>query len=482
MSAAGWEPVIGLEIHTQLATVSKIFSGSATAYGAEPNTQASLIDLGYPGVLPVLNEEVVRMACMFGLAVGATVAERSVFARKNYFYPDLPKGYQISQYELPIVERGALVIVGDDGESKRIGITRAHLEEDAGKSIHEGLGDRSGIDLNRAGTPLLEIVSEPELGSAKEAVAYMRKIHTIVRYLGISDGNMQEGSFRCDANVSVRPRGQERLGTRAELKNLNSFRFVEKAINYEIERQIDILEDGGEVVQETRLYDSDSDETRSMRSKEEANDYRYFPDPDLLPVTIDAAYIDTVRQSLPELPDAKQARFVADYALRDADADILTASRPLADFFESVVEKTAASPQLAANWVLGELSGALNRDGLAIEASRTTPVALAQLLDRIEDGTISGKIAKEVFDAMWSGEGDADAVIEARGLKQITDASAIDAVVDAVIAANPAQAAEYRAGKEKLLGYFVGQVMKETSGKANPGQVNQALKQKLDRS
>ena len=479
MSARSWEPVIGLEIHTQLATASKIFSGSATAYGAEPNTQASLIDLGYPGVLPVLNEEVVRMACMFGLAVGATVAERSVFARKNYFYPDLPKGYQISQYELPIVEHGALVIVGDDGEPKRIGITRAHLEEDAGKSIHEGLGDYSGIDLNRAGTPLLEIVSEPELGSAKEAVAYMRKVHTIVRYLGISDGNMQEGSFRCDANVSVRPRGQETLGIRAELKNLNSFRFVEKAINFEIERQIDVLEDGGEVVQETRLYDSDNDETRSMRSKEEANDYRYFPDPDLLPVEIDAAYIDSMRRSLPELPDAKQSRFVADYSVREADADILTSSRTLADFFETVVAKTSGEPQVAANWVLGDLSGALNRDGLAIEESRITPEALAALIDRIEDQTISGKIAKEVFDAMWSGEGDADAIIDARGLKQITDASAIDEIVDAVIAANPSQVAEYRAGKEKLIGYFVGQVMKETGGKANPGQVNHALKRKL---
>ena len=482
MSTAAWESVIGLEIHTQLATVSKIFSGSATAYGAEPNTQASLIDLGYPGVLPVLNEEVVHMACMFGLAVGANVAERSVFARKNYFYPDLPKGYQISQYELPIVERGSLVIIGDDGEPKRIGITRAHLEEDAGKSIHEGLGDYSGIDLNRAGTPLLEIVSEPELRSAKEAVAYMRKIHTIVRYLGISDGNMQEGSFRCDANVSVRPRGQEELGTRAELKNLNSFRFVEKAINFEIDRQIEVLEDGGEVVQETRLYDSDSDETRPMRSKEEANDYRYFPDPDLLPVEIDAAYVDAVRRSLPELPDAKQSRFVADYDVREADADILTSSRPLADYFETVVATTRGAPQVAANWIIGDLAGALNRDGLAIEDSRIAPEALAALIDRIEDQTISGKIAKEVFDAMWSGEGDADAIIDARGLKQITDSSAIDAIVDAVIAANPAQVAEYRAGKEKLIGYFVGQVMKETGGKANPGQVNQALKRKLAQS
>ncbi|MDH3533842.1 MAG: Asp-tRNA(Asn)/Glu-tRNA(Gln) amidotransferase subunit GatB, partial [Gammaproteobacteria bacterium] len=359
-----WEVVIGLEIHTQLATRSKIFSGSSTEYGAAPNTQASLIDLGYPGMLPVLNKEVVHMATMFGLAVNASVAPRSVFARKNYFYPDLPKGYQISQYELPIVEHGELFITGDDGGEKRIGITRAHLEEDAGKSIHEGLERSSGIDLNRAGTPLLEIVSEPDLRSAKEAVAYMRKIHTIVRYLGISDGNMQEGSFRCDANVSVRPRGQEELGTRAELKNLNSFRFVEKAINFEIERQIELIEDGGTVVQETRLYDSDKDETRSMRSKEEANDYRYFPDPDLLPVEISAEYIESVRRELPELPDAKQQRFVAAYELKDDDASLLTTSRALADYFEAAVSTSAANAQLVANWVVGELSGALNRDGL----------------------------------------------------------------------------------------------------------------------
>ncbi len=479
--AAGskWEVVIGLEIHTQLATASKIFSGASTAYGAEPNTQACLVDLGYPGVLPVLNAEVVRMACMFGLAVNATVARRSVFARKNYFYPDLPKGYQISQYELPIVTGGEMMITGDDGAPKRVGITRAHLEEDAGKSIHEGLDRSSGIDLNRAGTPLLEIVSEPDLRSAGEAVAYMRNIHSIVRYLGISDGNMQEGSFRCDANVSVRPRGQEELGTRAELKNLNSFRFVEKAINFEVERQIDLLEDGGEVVQETRLYDSDRDETRSMRSKEEANDYRYFPDPDLLPVELDDAYVDAVRRTLPELPSAKKTRFVDEYALRDADADILTVSRALADYYENVVGATGASPQTAANWVIGDLSAALNRDALDIGASRLSAEALGGLLDRIEDGTISGKIAKEVFEAMWSGEGDADTIIDARGLRQITDSAAIDEIVDAVIAANPGQVAEYRAGKHKLLGFFVGQVMKETGGKANPAQVNQALKQKL---
>ena len=474
-----WEVVIGLEIHTQLATRSKIFSGAATAYGAEPNTQACLVDLGYPGVLPVLNEEVVRMACKFGLAVNATIAPRSVFARKNYFYPDLPKGYQISQYELPIVNGGELMIRTEDGGEKRIGITRAHLEEDAGKSIHEGLERNSGIDLNRAGTPLLEIVSEPDLRSAKEAIAYMRKIHSIVRYLGISDGNMQEGSFRCDANVSIRMHGQQALGTRSELKNLNSFRFVEKAINFEIERQIEVLEDGGQVVQETRLYDSDKNETRSMRSKEEANDYRYFPDPDLLPVELDPAYIEAVRETLPELPDAKQARLSEEYGLKPADAEILTVSRPLAEFFEATAANTGATAQVAANWIIGDLSAALNRDGLDIAQCRIAADDLAGLLNRIADGKISGKIAKQVFDAMWNGEGDADQVIDAGGLKQITDSSAIDDVVDAVIAAHPGQVAEFKAGKDKLLGFFVGKVMQETGGKANPGQVNEALKKRL---
>ncbi len=474
-----WEVVIGLEIHTQLATKSKIFSGASTAYGAVPNTQACLVDLGYPGVLPVLNKEVVRMAAMFGLAVDATVAPRSVFARKNYFYPDLPKGYQISQFELPIVEHGELFVTDGDGNEKRIGITRAHLEEDAGKSIHEGLDKSSGIDLNRAGTPLLEIVSEPDIRSAKEAVAYMRKIHTIVRYLGISDGNMQEGSFRCDANVSVRPLGQEEFGTRAEIKNLNSFRFVERAINYEVERQIDLIEDGGKVVQETRLYDSDKDETRSMRSKEEANDYRYFPDPDLLPVEIAADYVEALREKLPELPDAKQQRFVEDYEVKKDDAVILTLSRPVADYFEATARATDAKAQLVANWVVGELSGALNKDGLDIADSKISADALAGLLTRVQDNTISGKIAKQVFEAMWAGEGSADKVIETRGLKQITDSSAIEAVVDKVIEANPGQVAEYQAGKDKLIGFFVGQVMKETGGQANPGQVNQILKTKL---
>jgi aspartyl-tRNA(Asn)/glutamyl-tRNA(Gln) amidotransferase subunit B len=474
---SAWETVIGLEIHMQLATVSKIFSGAPTAYGAEPNTQASLIDLGYPGVLPVLNAEAVRMACKFALAVNATIASRSVFARKNYFYPDLPKGYQISQYELPIVSRGELLILDDDGREKRIGITRAHLEEDAGKSLHAGSDEFSRIDLNRAGTPLLEIVSEPDLRSAKEAVAYMRKIHTLVRYLGISDGNMQEGSFRCDANVSIRRRGQQTLGTRTELKNLNSFRFVEKAINFEIERQREVLEDGGTVVQETRQYDADLDETRAMRTKEEANDYRYFPDPDLLPVEIDEAFIRPVRGSLPELPDAKRQRFVAQYEIRQADAEILTMSRATADYFEAVAAGTDA--RLAANWILGDLSAALNRDGLEIEQSRIPPGQLAGLLERIADKTISGKIAKDVFEAMWGGEGTASEIIEARGLRQITDSSAIEAVVDAVIAAHSGQVAEYRAGKDKLIGFFVGQVMKDTRGKANPAEVNRILKERL---
>ncbi len=477
MSAA-WETVIGLEIHAQLATRSKIFSGAATAYGAAPNTQACLVDLGYPGVLPVLNGEVVRMAVKFGLAVGAQIAPRSIFARKNYFYPDLPKGYQISQYELPIVEHGELTIRDGEGREKRIGITRAHLEEDAGKSIHEGLDAFSGIDLNRAGTPLLEIVSEPDLRSAAEAVAYMRRIHSIVRYLEISDGNMQEGSFRCDANVSVRPRGDDRLGTRTELKNLNSFRFVEKAINFEVERQIDLLEDGGRVVQETRLYDADRDETRPMRGKEEANDYRYFPDPDLLPVEIDPAFVEQVRETLPELPDAKRERFVSDYGLKPEDAEVLTQSRALADYFEEAAA-SAADARQAANWVTGELSAALNRDGLDVTASRIPAAALGGLLERIADGTISGKIAKEVFEAMWQGAGSADEIIEQRGLRQITDSSAIDEIVDRVIAANPQQVADFRAGKEKILGFLVGQVMKETRGKANPAQVNESLQRKL---
>jgi aspartyl-tRNA(Asn)/glutamyl-tRNA(Gln) amidotransferase subunit B len=475
-----WEVVIGLEIHAQLATRSKIFSGSATAYGAPPNSQANLVDLAYPGVLPVLNARAVQMAVKFGLAVDATVARRSVFARKNYFYPDLPKGYQISQYELPVVAGGSLKIMLDDGAVKTVGITRAHLEEDAGKSLHEGLANASGIDLNRAGTPLLEIVSEPDMRSAKEAVAYMKKIHTLVRYLEICDGNMQEGSFRCDANVSVRPRGQEKFGTRAEIKNLNSFRFVEKAIQYEVARQVELIESGGKVVQETRLYDSDKDETRSMRSKEEANDYRYFPDPDLLPVEIDQPFIEAVRATLPELPDQKAARFARDFGLSAYDAGVLSASRELGAYFEAVVAGLNAShAKLAANWVMGELSSALNRDAVDIENSRVNPERLTGLLNRIVDETISGKIAKEVFEAMWSEGKAADAIIEAKGLRQITDAGAIEGVIDAVMAANPKQLADYRSGKDKLFGFFVGQVMKATGGKANPAQLNELLKVKL---
>jgi aspartyl-tRNA(Asn)/glutamyl-tRNA(Gln) amidotransferase subunit B len=474
-----WETVIGLEIHAQLATRSKIFSGSATAYGAAPNTQANLVDLGYPGVLPVLNADAVKMAVRFGLATGARIARRSVFARKNYFYPDLPKGYQISQYERPVVEDGSLEIVLEDGTRKTVGITRAHLEEDAGKSLHEDFHGLSGIDLNRAGTPLLEIVSEPDLRSAKEAVAYMKKIHTLVRYLGICDGNMQEGSFRCDANVSVRPRGQAEYGTRAEIKNLNSFRFVERAINYEIERQVDLIEGGGKVVQETRLYDPDRGETRSMRSKEEANDYRYFPDPDLLPLAIGEELIDAVRAALPELPDEKAARFVREHGLSDYDAGVLTASREMADFFETVVARLGGQPKLAANWVMGELSGALNKENLEVTQSRVGAEALAGLLARIADDTISGKIAKEVFEAMWSEGREADAVIEARGLRQITDSSAIEQAIDAVMAGNPQQLADYRSGKDKLFGFFVGQVMKATQGKANPAQLNELLRRKL---
>jgi aspartyl-tRNA(Asn)/glutamyl-tRNA(Gln) amidotransferase subunit B len=475
-----WETVIGLEIHAQLATRSKIFSGAATAYGAPPNTQANLVDLGYPGVLPVLNAEAVRMAVKFGLSIGAAVAPRSVFARKNYFYPDLPKGYQISQYELPIVQRGSIGILLEDGVAKTVGITRAHLEEDAGKSLHEGLANASGIDLNRAGTPLLEIVSEPDMRSAKEAVAYMKKIHTLVRYLEICDGNMQEGSFRCDANVSVRVRGAEKLGTRAEIKNLNSFRFVEKAIHYEVARQIDILESGGKVVQETRLYDSDKNETRPMRSKEEANDYRYFPDPDLLPLDIGSGFIAEVRSTLPELPDQKAARFAQDFGLSAYDAGVLCASRELAAYFEAVVGRAgAAHAKLAANWVMGELSSALNRDSLDIDRSKVSAQGLAGLLARIIDNTISGKIAKDVFEAMWSEGGEADMIIAAKGLTQITDAGAIERAIDAVIAANPKQLADYRGGKDKLFGFFVGQVMKATQGKANPAQLNDLLKARL---
>ncbi len=482
----GWETVIGLEIHAQLQTVSKIFSGSATAYGSSPNSQASLVDLAYPGVLPVLNKEAVRMAVKFGLAVGATVAPKSVFARKNYFYPDLPKGYQISQYELPIVAKGTLDVLLDDGSRKTIGITRAHLEEDAGKSLHEGLPKQSGIDLNRAGTPLLEIVSEPDMRSAKEAVAYLKKVHTLVRYLEICDGNMQEGSFRCDANVSVRRHGTEKFGTRAEIKNINSFRFVEKAINYEVARQIDVIEGGGKVVQETRLYDPDKGETRSMRSKEEANDYRYFPDPDLLPVELDPGWIGEIKATLPELPDEKAARFVLAYDLSQYDATVLTSSKELGAYYDDVVKQLAGEKlpskeqaKLAANWVAGSLAAALNEHNLEITQSRIDAQRLAGLLVRITDNTISGKIAKDVFEAMWAEGKDADAIIESQGLKQITDTGAIEKAIDECLAKNPGQLADYRSGKDKLFGFFVGQVMKATGGKANPAQLNELLKKKL---
>jgi aspartyl-tRNA(Asn)/glutamyl-tRNA(Gln) amidotransferase subunit B len=481
--AMSWETVIGLEIHAQLATRTKIFSGSSTAFGAAPNTQANLVDLGYPGVLPVLNQNAVKMAVKFGLAVGAKVAQRSVFARKNYFYPDLPKGYQISQYELPIVEHGNMDIVLEDGSTKTIRITRAHLEEDAGKSLHEDFQGYTGIDLNRAGTPLIEIVSEPDMRSAKEAVAYMKKIHTLVRYLEICDGNMQEGSFRCDANVSVRKAGAEKYGTRCEIKNLNSFRFIEKAINYEVARQIELIEGGGTVQQQTRLFDPDKGETRALRSKEEANDYRYFPDPDLLPVVLDEAFISDIRATLPELPDEKAQRLVRDFDLPPYDAGVLTASREVAEFYENVIGRMQGdakqNAKLAANWVMGDLSGALNREGLEITDSKVSAEALALLLSRINDSTISGKLAKEVFEAMWSEGGSADAIIESKGLKQITDAGAIEKVIDDIIAANPKQLADYRSGKDKLFAFFVGQVMKQTAGKANPSQVNELLKSKL---
>ena len=474
-----WETVIGLEIHAQLATKSKIFSGASTAYGAAPNTQACLVDLGMPGVLPVLNERAVEMAVRFGLAIDAEIAPCSVFARKNYFYPDLPKGYQISQFELPIVGLGTMDINLENGEIKTIGVTRAHLEEDAGKSLHEDFHGMTGIDLNRAGTPLLEIVSEPDMSNAKEAVAYMKKMHTLVRYLGICDGNMQEGSFRCDANISVRPVGTEALGTRAELKNINSFRFVEKAINFEVERQIELIEDGGEVVQETRLYDPDKNETRPMRSKEEANDYRYFPDPDLLPVEITPGYLEQTRKTLPELPDEKKQRFIKDYGLSEYDAAAVSNSKDEAEYFEQMVKKGGAEVKLAANWMLGELSAALNKDNIGIEKSPVSSAGLALLLQRVVDNTISGKIAKKVFASMWSGEGTADEIIEKQGLKQITDSSAIEPIIDKVIANSPQQVEQYLSGKDKVFGYFVGKVMQETKGKANPLQVNQMLKDKL---
>lgn len=474
-----WEVVIGLEIHVQLNTSSKIFSGASTAYGGQANTQACAVDLGLPGVLPVLNKEAVRKAVQFGLAVDATIADQSVFARKNYFYPDLPKGYQISQYELPIVEHGKLEIDLEDGTKKSVGITRAHLEEDAGKSLHEDFEGMTGIDLNRAGTPLIEIVSEPEMSSAKEAVAYMKKIHSIVRYLEISDGNMEEGSFRCDANVSVRKKGDSELGTRTETKNLNSFRFVERAINYEIERQIDVIESGGEVVQETRLYNADDDCTRSMRSKEEANDYRYFPDPDLLPVKVEASLLEEMRAGLPELPDVKQARFCKEYGLGEEDARQLTSVKEVATYFEEAVKQAGGQPKLVANWVLGELTAVLNQENVAIDQSPIDAAKLGQLIARIADNTISGKIAKEVFQEMWASDSSADEIIESKGLQQISDEGELDAIVTQVVDDNPKQVEQYLSGKDKVFGFFVGKVMQATKGKANPKQVNELLKKKL---
>ena len=480
--ATQWESVIGLELHVQLATRSKIFSGAANRFGEPPNTLACAVDLGLPGVLPVANEEVIRMAVMFGLAIDASIARQSVFARKNYFYPDLPKGYQISQYELPIVSAGRLQIQVD-GTTREIGITRAHLEEDAGKSVHEGFTGSTGIDLNRAGAPLIEIVSEPDLRSAGEAVALMRKIHALVRYLEISDGNMQEGSFRCDANVSIRPAGESGLGTRTETKNINSFRFVEQAINHEIDRQIDIVEAGQEVIQETRLYDPDRNETRSMRGKEEANDYRYFPDPDLPPVIIDDDYIEAVRRQLPELPEQKQQRFMEAYGLSEYDSSYLVANRETADYYEAAVDAAPGEAKPVANWIMGELGGALNRENISINDSRVSAQLLAGLVKRIADGTVSNKLARQVFEAMWQGEGDVDEIIENRGLKQVTDSGEIGRLVDEVIAENGAQVQQYRNAvpekRGKMIGYFVGQVMKKSGGKANPKQVNQLLRDRL---
>ena len=475
-----WEIVIGLEVHAQLSTQSKIFSGAATAYGAPPNTQACVIDLALPGVLPVLNKGAVERAIKFGLSVGAKINSPSIFARKNYFYPDLPKGYQISQFELPVVQGGSITIQVD-GTEKTVRLTRAHLEEDAGKSLHEDFHGMSGIDLNRAGTPLLEIVSEPDMCSSAEAVAYAKTLHALVRWIGICDGNMQEGSFRCDANVSVRPRGTEKLGTRCEIKNLNSFRFLEKAIDFEAQRQIEILEDGGSIRQETRLYDANKDETRTMRSKEDANDYRYFPDPDLLPLEIATDWIEQTKVALPELPQARRERYIAEFALPAYDAAVLTASRETADYFEAAVKQLPGQAKLCANWIMGEINGQLNKEGIDIAACPVAPEHLAALLRRINDGTISGKAAKTVFESLWNGESDknVDAIIEAKGLKQISDDSAIEKIVDQVLTANEQQVADYRAGKEKAFNSLVGQIMKATQGKANPAQVNAMLKKKL---
>ena len=473
-----YETVIGLEVHVQLSTESKLFSGSATKFGAEPNTQANIFDLAMPGTLPVLNEKAVAMAVKFGVAIGAEIGKHSVFDRKNYFYPDLPKGYQVSQLDYPTVGKGTLTVTLDDGSEKVIGVTRAHMEEDAGKSLHEDYQGMTGIDLNRAGTPLLEIVSEPDLRSAKEAVAYLKKLHSIIRYLDISDAIMAQGSMRCDANVSIRPVGQEEFGTRTEIKNINSFKFVERAINYEVQRQKDVLEDGGRIVQETRLYDADKDETRSMRSKEVANDYRYFPEPDLLPIVIDDAYIEAIRATLPELPDTRGARFVCEYGLSEYDAGVLVATREMADYFETTA-KLSGDAKLAANWVSQDLQALLNKHGWELDESPIQAERLAMLIQRIKDNTISGKIAKTVFDAMLDDSSDVDAIIEAKGLKQVTDSGALETLVDKVIAENPDQAQQYRDGKVQVIGFLVGQCMQLSKGKANPAQVNEILRGKL---
>jgi aspartyl-tRNA(Asn)/glutamyl-tRNA(Gln) amidotransferase subunit B len=475
-----WESVIGLEIHAQLLTKSKIFSGAASTFGGDPNINACAIDLGLPGVLPVLNKEVVSMAIKFGIAVDAHIAERCVFARKNYFYPDLPKGYQISQYELPIVSSGKIKIELENGNKKVIGITRAHLEEDAGKSSHEHFKDSTAVDLNRAGTPLIEIVSEPDMRSTEEAIAYMKKIHALVSYLSICDGNMQEGSFRCDANVSVRKKGDTVLGTRTELKNINSFKFVEKAINFEIDRQIEVLESGNAVIQETRLYDPKKDETRSMRTKEEAHDYRYFPDPDLLPVVIDKSLLTKLKKELPELPDAKKMRFQTDYALSDYDATLLTHEISMADYYENAAREIQGSYKILANWINGELAAALNKENLPISQSPIDPLPLARMINRIADGTITQRTAKQVFESLWGGATDVDHIIKEKGLLQLTDTSKIESIIDKILLDNPEQVKEYLSGKEKIFSYFVGQVMQVSQGKANPEKINSILRKKLN--
>ncbi|BCE01526.1 Asp-tRNA(Asn)/Glu-tRNA(Gln) amidotransferase subunit GatB [Marinicellulosiphila megalodicopiae] len=473
-----WEIVIGLEIHAQLLTNTKIFSGSSIKFGAAPNTQASIVDMAMPGALPVFNEDALRKAVMFGLAVDSEIGYTSVFDRKNYFYPDCPKGYQITQMDYPIVGIGEVEVMLDDGSTKKIGVTRAHLEEDAGKSLHNEFPGQTGIDLNRCSTTLLEIVSEPDMRNAKEAVAYLKKIHSIITYLEISDGNMAEGSMRCDVNISLRPEGQEEFGTRTELKNLNSFRFVEKAIAVEVERQAEILENGGTITQETRLYDSEKNETRPMRSKEVANDYRYFPEPDLLPVVITTEYVEAIRATLPELPEAKQARFMDEYSLSKYDASVLTATKEMAHYFEAVA-KITSEPKLSTNWIMGDLASLLNKNLIDIENSPVSSDDLAAMINRIKDNTISSKMAKTVFEGLWEGEGTTDEIIEKRGLKQVTDSGAIEALIDDVIANNPGQVEQYRGGKEQLFGFFVGQVMKASKGQANPGQVNGLLKSKL---